>query len=169
MLSSLIRKLPIFAIDEVHVEKVEDDRCWYALCRFLEKHHDVFICLLYEKRYFDNEDVISKYRCLRRFLYPNIGLHVHIAIPPLINSVPYKEQYKVIKSGLDFLREKCEIETRDLTCGWFSFNEDTLKVCRDLNLRLHIWHGQEWKITIPVETKRVKKVIHDWELIGEIR
>ena len=167
MLSSILRKLPIHAVDEVHVEKVEDSLCF---TRFMDWYFRLgrrpMVMVLVKKGFRDER--LGKLRIgLMRYFCP-IGLHVHLAIEAEIDSVPYRKQFDVLKYGVDFLRD-CGVDVKDLACGWFSFNEDTLYACKRLGLRLHIWHGQEWKVTVPVETVRVRRVVHDWELIGERR
>ena len=165
MLSTMLRKLPLWAVDEVHVEKAEDTNCYRRLVEW-NFNRRLMLMLYVKKTFWNNQTIRERYSELASF-YP-VGLHVHIAIEPEIDCVSYEKQFEAIKCGVDFLKD-CGVTVKDFTAGWFSFNTDTLRVCRELGLKMHIWHGQEWKVTVPVETVRVRRVIHDWELTGERR
>jgi len=165
---SFLRYMRIrFLANEIHVEAIENS--YTQLIKWCEKHSNIILMLMVEKRFENNKEVREKYLLLKQRLVNPFGLHVHIGIPSQINSIPYDAQYEVIRFGKDFLK-RCGIEVVDFSAGWFSFNSDTVKVCKELGLvRFHIYKGQPIEQIGGMKIIGIRPfVIHDKDLYDVI-
>lgn len=95
------------------------------------------------------------------------GLHVHLAPPFEIDAVSLQKQRDELEKAAALL----PFETHDVTFGWWSFNEDSLQVCKELGLtNIHVLDYMHRKIKLvkqhgltPIIVKR-GRYIHDYNL-----
>ena len=152
-------------ISEVHVEKILDDQCYDRLVGFARRHPDCMLMLTVRRWRGRNEETIRKrYLSLKELGNP-LGLHVHLAIKPEIDELTFREQKRMIRRGIDFLRA-LGIHTEDFAPGWWSYNEDTVRACRELGLkRFHVLAAEDHvDRKLGVDVVVVKRYIHDWEI-----
>jgi len=67
-----------------------------------------------------------------------LELHLHF---DMLNSMSYKNQREFFESSLAWLKKcfpQCKIS--ELVCGWWKYNESTLKLCEEFGLKL-VKHG----------------------------
>lgn len=62
-----------------------------------------------------------------------IQLQVHLQ---RILRMSHNQQRKMIVSSYNWLKKNIGITPKELVPGWWSYNKDTLKICKELNMRL---------------------------------
>ena len=76
-----------------------------------------------------------------------LELHIHFSI---IMNMSLVEQEKLIKNSIDWMKNELEVTPKEIVCGWWCFNEDTLKLLKKYNLKLvkfrdyNSEHDYEW-------------------------
>jgi len=66
----------------------------------------------------------------------NQKLEPHIHISHVMNNISYKEQDKLFKESLKWMKKELNVVPKEFVPGWWSFNEDTLKLCAKYNLKM---------------------------------
>lgn len=137
-------------IDEIHIERIKSTK--EELFDWIRKHPKTMLMPTLAPSIMNGDDfteVLGLYKQLKYF--PNkIGLHVHIRDGELYESPPqeqlwelaplpsYEEQLVIIKMSLRFL-ENLGMQITDFASGNWNYNEDTFRVCKELNLtNVHI-------------------------------
>jgi len=64
----------------------------------------------------------------------NLQLHIHLSLT--MKNMTYKEQDKIFKGSLDWMKKELKIIPSEFVPGWWSFNDDTLKLCKKYNLKM---------------------------------
>jgi len=60
-----------------------------------------------------------------------IELHVHLA---MLMNISYEEQKKLIGEGYNWMKKELGISPEEVVFGWWEYNEDSLKIIRELGL-----------------------------------
>jgi hypothetical protein len=63
-----------------------------------------------------------------------LELHIHLSL--VMGNMSYKEQEKLFKEALDWIKKELGINVREFVPGWWSYNEDTLKLCKKYGLKM---------------------------------
>ena len=63
-----------------------------------------------------------------------LELHVHLSL--MIDSMSYKEQEKLIKESIDWIKKELGISIKEFVPGWWFYNRDTLKICEKFGLKM---------------------------------
>lgn len=155
---------PSQGYQEIHVERIYQNETWVKLQAYCLEHADVMLML--KVQYWDspeqNKLVRARYGQLAELGNP-LGLKVNIAIDAEINTVPYEDQYRVIRFGRDYLAG-LGITVTHFAPGWWSFNMDTVQACKDVGFtHFHVWHKQAQPLE-NIEVVAVENYVHDWEL-----
>ncbi len=62
-----------------------------------------------------------------------LQLHIHLS---LINNLSYREQDKMFKESLDWMKKELNIVPTEFVAGWWIYNKETLKILKKYNLKL---------------------------------
>jgi len=63
-------------------------------------------------------------------------LELHIHLCHIMENMSYKEQEKLFKDSLNWIKKELKIEVKEFVPGWWSYNEDTLKICKKFGLKM---------------------------------
>jgi len=63
-----------------------------------------------------------------------LELHIHLSLT--MKNMTYGEQEKMFKESLDWMKTELGIVPKEFVPGWWSYNEDTLKICEKYNLKM---------------------------------
>ena len=63
-----------------------------------------------------------------------IELHIHLSLT--MKNMTYAEQDKMFKESLDWMKKELGIVPKEFVPGWWSFNEDTIKLCKKYGLKM---------------------------------
>ena len=156
--------------NEIHIERIE--KTFQKLIKWIPKHPETMLMPTFTIEP-QPKSVLEKYRYLIENFENPIGLHVHISgglyspPPPLQD---YKTQYKIVKRGLEDLKN-LGAETIDFTSGNWNYNHDTFLVCKEIGLtNVHIKLKEIPKITekygIPKGIRLIPVVrhLHDYDI-----
>ena len=64
----------------------------------------------------------------------NLQLHIHLSLT--MKNMSYAEQDKLFKDSLVWMKKELDIVPSEFVPGWWSFNEDTLKLCKKYGLKM---------------------------------
>ncbi|KXA90701.1 hypothetical protein AKJ57_03970 [candidate division MSBL1 archaeon SCGC-AAA259A05] len=163
--------------EEIHVEDIFLDETYDKLLNYVKNHE--CICMLSTLNEFEyckanhaielNKNEFEKklrerYSELKE--HCRIGLHTHLARGKSIERLDYGEQRKKIRNGIDFL-ESLGIETSHFAPGWWSWNQNTIKACKDLGIKhFHLVRGQRGNFDEGegIELVTVNHYCHDFNL-----
>lgn len=75
----------------------------------------------------------------RRYLWmknngQNLQLHIHLSLT--MKNMTYDEQNKMFKESLDWMKKELGIVPTEFVPGWWSYNKDTLKICKKYGLKI---------------------------------
>lgn len=156
--------IEIKTVQEIHVETIGNDLVYARLIDYLTTHDNVTLMLLVKSNL--SETVWLRYTMLKKLGY-KIGLHVHIALLPEIDSVSYQQQYGLLVRMKYLLEWRLKITVKDFAPGWWSYNNDTLKAAYDAGLTVFHVYGIGSNKALPFEGEVVivKKYFHDFELL----
>jgi len=135
----------------LHVECAWDDEVWKKIkIKALEgKVVKWFIMTPSNYNYFkanfncrlSKKEVYKKLYERYKWLMDNgqrLELHLHF---DLLNSMSYKHQREFFKSSLEWCKEYFpQYNFSEVVCGWWKYNESTIKLCEEFGLKL-IKHG----------------------------
>jgi hypothetical protein len=160
--------LPQAPVSEVHVEAILDDEIFEKLLSWAKSHPNAMLMLHVIPNWGNYTNLVKERHLQLKKLGNPIGLHVHLGFPARrsIDKIPYEDQYRLIKSGVDFL--SClNIPVADFAPGNWTYNDDTVKGCLELGMkRFHIWHEIDHvPRDLGAEVVLVKKFIHDYDLV----
>jgi hypothetical protein len=170
----------VFSVEEFHVEKVYVDHYFIRFTHFLGKYPKAVLMLMVQNGGWtkaQKDCVRGRYKHLV-MNFPNpIGLHVHLTelnenqiarMYPLLPFPTRNEQNRKISYGLKFLNE-IGLEPRIFVSGHWLINDDTLKVCRSLELtEVHVKKKRLQCSRIPegVTLKYVRNSMHDYDVLA---
>lgn len=63
-----------------------------------------------------------------------LELHVHLSL--VINNMNYNEQEKLMRESVNWIEKELGIKPKEFVPGWWSYNKDTLKLCKKFNLKM---------------------------------
>jgi len=63
-----------------------------------------------------------------------LELHIHLSLT--MKNMTYDEQDKMFKESLDWMKKELGIVPTEFVPGWWSYNKDTLKICKKYGLRM---------------------------------
>ena len=63
-----------------------------------------------------------------------LELHIHLSL--VMNNVTYKEQEKLFKESINWMKKELGINVKEFVPGWWSYNKDTLKICKNYGLKI---------------------------------
>ena len=63
-----------------------------------------------------------------------LELHIHLSLT--MKNMSYEEQDKMFKESLDWMKNELNIVPTEFVPGWWSFNEDSLKICKKYGLKM---------------------------------
>lgn len=163
------RRRRMSPITEIHVEDVQDDYTFSKLKNYCVEHPSVTLMLMVGRWTRDEiKRIMGRYQELQS-LGNKIGLHTHLAMKGELPRLNFKEQYDLIKEGKIALKDYLGVDVEDFVAGWWSFNEDTLQVLRELDIkRVHIPHIFTKEANLireyGLEPIKVTRYLHDWNL-----
>ena len=146
----------------VHTEAIVIDSVWKKI-QVEVKKGDIFkwyVMTPTNADYFKSEFNINVSRSsLSKILKERYGwmvkqgvrLELHMHLSMVMNNISYKEQEKMFKESLGWMKKELGIIPKEFVPGWWSFNEDTLKLCKKYGLK--IVHERDYDY------------IHDFDLI----
>jgi len=65
----------------------------------------------------------------------NQKLELHIHLNKIMN-ITYKEQEKLFRESLEWMKKKLGIRPKEFVSGWWAYNRDTIKILRKQGLKL---------------------------------
>ena len=144
----------------VHTEAVMVDEVWEIIRRKTrqKKIHTWYVMTPENYSYFKSSFNVklSKSEVSRimkeRYIWmkengQKLELHIHFSI---IMNMSYAEQENLIRDSINWMETELGITPREIVCGWWCFNEDTLKILKKYNLKLIRFkdydseHDYEW-------------------------
>lgn len=60
--------------------------------------------------------------------------HIHLSV--IMNNITYKEQEKLFKESISWMKKELGIISREFVPGWWSYNDDTLRLCKKFGLKM---------------------------------
>lgn len=63
-----------------------------------------------------------------------LELHIHLSM--IMDNMSYKEQEALFKESITWTKKELGIEVKEFVPGWWSYNQDTLKILKKFNLKL---------------------------------
>ncbi len=63
-------------------------------------------------------------------------LELHIHLSHVMNNISYKEQDMLFKESINWMKKELGIIPKEFVPGWWSYNKDTLKLCKKYNLKM---------------------------------
>jgi peptidoglycan/xylan/chitin deacetylase (PgdA/CDA1 family) len=148
MLKSILNRLRVIGKPlTVHTEMIVDDEVWKEIKKkvnankvhkwYLITPHNFDIFQSFFKLKMTQEEfekiLIKRYKWLVKE-NQDIGLHVHLS--KNMKNMTYDEQETLIKRSLIWLENKTEFVISDVVPGWWSYNEDTEKILKKLDMTL---------------------------------
>jgi peptidoglycan/xylan/chitin deacetylase (PgdA/CDA1 family) len=79
-----------------------------------------------------------------------LELHTHLCLTMRLMS--YKEQERIIGESIDWMKKELGVSPKEFVAGWWSYNDDTLKVLKKFGLKMisprdyDYGHDYEWII-----------------------
>ena len=79
-----------------------------------------------------------------------LELHVHLSLT--MNKMSYSEQEKIIGNAIRWMKQEIEVTPREFVPGWWSYDENTLKVLKKYGLKMiyprdyDYGHDYEWEL-----------------------
>lgn len=72
-------------------------------------------------------------------------LELHIHLSHIIKNMGYKEQERLFKEAIEWIKKELGIKPTEFVPGWWSYNEDTIKLCEKYGLK--IIHERDYDYT----------------------
>ena len=63
-------------------------------------------------------------------------LELHIHLSHVMSNMSYKEQESRFKESITWMKKELGITPKEFVPGWWSYNKDTLKLCKKYNLKM---------------------------------
>ena len=63
-----------------------------------------------------------------------LELHIHLSM--IMNNISYKEQEKMFKESIDWMKKEIGIIPKEFVPGWWAYNKDTLALCKKYELKM---------------------------------
>lgn len=63
-----------------------------------------------------------------------LELHIHFSL--IISDMNYKEQERLFKEAIEWMKKELGIKPTELVPGWWTYNEDTIKLCKKYGLKM---------------------------------
>lgn len=63
-----------------------------------------------------------------------LELHIHLSLT--MNQMSYQEQEKMFKEAISWMKKELSITPTEFVPGWWSYNQDTIKLCNKYKLKL---------------------------------
>lgn len=63
-----------------------------------------------------------------------LELHVHLS--HIMSNITYKEQEKLFKESINWIKKELGIEVKEFVPGWGIYNKDTIKLCSKFGLKM---------------------------------
>lgn len=135
----------------VHTEAIMIDSVWEAVKKEVKKNSVLkWYVMTPANRDFFKSDFnvkISKKKLSeilrRRYLWmlehgQKLELHIHLSL--VAGNMNYKEQDKLFKESINWIKKELGIKPAEFAPGWFIYNEDTLNLCKKYRLKM-IYEG----------------------------
>lgn len=71
-----------------------------------------------------------------------IELHIHLSL--IMDNMSYDEQEKLFKESIKWFEEELGIKPAEFVPGWWSYNSDTLKLCKKYGLKMIKEHNYDY-------------------------
>lgn len=63
-----------------------------------------------------------------------LELHIHLSMA--MKTMSFKDQEKLIKEALSWMKKELNLKAREFVPGWWAYNRDTLEICKKHGLRM---------------------------------
>ena len=63
-------------------------------------------------------------------------LELHIHLSHVMSNITYKEQEKLFKESINWMKKELGIMPKEFVPGWWIYNKDTIKLCRKFGLKM---------------------------------
>jgi hypothetical protein len=63
-----------------------------------------------------------------------LELHIHLSL--IMKTMTYASQEKIFKDSINWMKKELRITPKEFVPGWWSYDDNTLKVCKKFNLRM---------------------------------
>ena len=132
----------------IHCEAIHDDRVWGSIQEVIRNERFLFFCVTpVNYKYVDvvfgidlghedySELLVRRYKFLEE-RGQRIELHVHLAL--LLHRLSYQKQESMIMGAYEWMVER-GFKPAMFVPGWWSYNEDTVKIIKKLGLKLILY------------------------------
>ena len=131
----------------VHTELIVDDDCWKEIKKKCDSRtvKTWYIMTPANFEYYKNSFNVklSKNRISKlmreRYLWmkekgEKLELHIHLSLT--MKNMSYAEQEKLFNESIEWMRKEIGIVPTEFVPGWWSYNKDTLRLCKRFRLKM---------------------------------
>lgn len=131
----------------IHTELIMDEDCWKEIQKKVKKggvkvwhimtpsNYDLYKTSFNVKLSKKSLSEIMKKRYLwMKNQNQNLQLHIHLSLT--MKNLTYSEQEKLFEGSLKWMKKELNIVPTEFVPGWWSYNKDTLNLCKKHNLKM---------------------------------